>query len=157
MPRSPHVMAVLREVLLARFDSMDFEPLWERQRGWVPGRPFLRCRRTPGTFRTVEPLGGSRGSLGGQPSMCYAYKMILHSMRVVAVVVATWLAPSLAYAHGGHAHHADHASAPAGVAAPATAGHQDQVSAPAIAQTAIARAPSAIDRAGCVGHCCSGV
>jgi len=89
--------------------------------------------------------------------MCYAYKMILHSMRVVAVVVATWLAPSLAYAHGGHAHHADHASAPAGVAAPATAGHQDQVSAPAIAQTAIARAPSAIDRAGCVGHCCSGV
>src|SRR4051812_8604391 len=80
--------------------------------------------------------------------------MILHLVRVVALLVAACLAPSLAYAHAGHAHHA---SAPTDIAAPVTSGHQDQTAATVIVKTAVASAPSSTDRGGCVGHCCSGV
>ena len=80
--------------------------------------------------------------------------MILHLVRVLALLLAACLAPSLAYAHAGHEHHANRAPAPASVAAPATAGHQDQVAATVIVETAIMSAPSASDRAGCAGHCC---
>jgi hypothetical protein len=89
--------------------------------------------------------------------MWYARAMILHLVRVVALLVAACLAPSLAYAHAGHTHHADHALAPADIAAPVTAGHQDQIAATVIVKTAVASAPSSADRVGCVGHCCSGV
>ena len=91
--------------------------------------------------------------------MWYAGGMILHLVRVVALLVAACLAPSLAYAHAGHAHagHDHHASAPADIAAPVTSGQQDQFAATVIVSTAVASAPSSTDRAGCVGHCCSGV
>jgi len=89
--------------------------------------------------------------------MWYPYRMILHLVRVVALLVAACLAPSLAYAHAGHTHHAHHASAPADVAAPVTAGHPDQIAATVVVKTAVASAPSSTDRAGCAGHCCGAV
>src|SRR5207245_7302177 len=70
------------------------------------------------TCTTVERCRGSRGSLDGPTPMWYARGMILRLVRVVALLVVACLAPSLAYAHAGHTHHADHASAPADIAAP---------------------------------------
>jgi hypothetical protein len=69
--------------------------------------------------------------------MWYARGMILHLVRVVALLVAACLAPSLAYAHAGHAHHA---SAPADIAAPVMAGQQHQVVTTVIVKTAVASA-----------------
>jgi hypothetical protein len=78
--------------------------------------------------------------------------MILHLVRVLALLAAACLAPSLAHAHAGHMDHArmdharmdhaHHASAPASAAATA------------VVEPAVASAPSSIDREGCLGHCC---
>jgi len=88
--------------------------------------------------------------------MWYGCGMVLHLVRVLALLVAACLAPSLAYAHAGHTDHAHHASAPADIASPATPGHKDQIAATVIVKAAVASAASSGDRtsSGCAGHCC---
>ena len=85
--------------------------------------------------------------------------MLLHLIRVVALLMAACLAPSLAFAHAGHAH----GHAPVAQDVPAVApGHQHQgrIVAVAVVKTLVAStAQSAGDPAagGCASHCCSGV
>jgi len=82
--------------------------------------------------------------------------MVLHLVRVLALLMAACLAPSLAYAHAGHSH------APAPQHMPAAAGHHDlgRMGAAAVVKAAIVNtAQSAGDPApaGCAGHCCGAV
>jgi hypothetical protein len=83
--------------------------------------------------------------------------MVLHLARIFALLMAACLAPSLAYAHAGHAHHS-----PLAQDVLAAAGHKDQgqIVAGAVVTAAIAsKAQSAGDPepAGCAGHCCGAV
>lgn len=87
--------------------------------------------------------------------------MALHPrvLQLLAAVFlcAAWLAPSLASAHTGHAHHAP---APATIEAPVTpAAAAEQTATTTVAHIEIARAVStAADRGdgGCASHCCGG-
>ena len=86
--------------------------------------------------------------------------MVLHLVRVLALLMAACLAPSLApslaYAHAGHAH----SHAPVAQEVSAAAGHEDQsqIVAAAVVKTAVAStAQPAGDPTGCASHCCSGV
>jgi hypothetical protein len=95
-------------------------------------------------------------ALWAADSYVVGFIMVLHLVRVLALLMAACLAPSLAYAHAGHAH----SHAPVAQDVPAAAGHHDQgrIVAPAVVTTAVvSTARSADDPAGCGSHCCSGV
>jgi hypothetical protein len=80
--------------------------------------------------------------------------MVLHLARVLALLMAACLAPSLAYAHAGHNH------APLAQDVPVTAGHHNQgriVAAAVVKAAVVSTAQSAGEAAGCASHCCSGV
>jgi hypothetical protein len=99
---------------------------------------------------------GGRWGLWAPEPYVLRFNMVLHLARVFALLMAACLAPSLAYAHAGHAHHAPHAQ---DVSA---AGHKDQgqIVAGVVVTAAVAStAQSAADPepAGCAGHCCGGV
>ena len=85
--------------------------------------------------------------------------MVLHLVRVLALLLVACVAPSLAYAHAGHTH----GQAPVAQETPAAAGHHDQgriVATTAAVKGAVASAVSSAgdpSGAGCAGHCCSGV
>lgn len=86
--------------------------------------------------------------------------MVLDLVRVLALLLAACLAPSLAYAHAGHAH----GQAPVAQDAPATGHHHDQaqtrINAAAVAKAAVAstaRSAGDPEAGGCASHCCSGV
>jgi hypothetical protein len=85
------------------------------------------------------------------------FAMVLHLARVFALLMAVCLAPSLAYAHAGHAHHA-----PLAQDVPAAASHKDhgQIVAGAVVTAAVASTAQPAgdpEPAGCAGHCCGGV
>jgi hypothetical protein len=111
--------------------------------------------------RANDPRPGSTKGVEGlfrQPTHVVRSNMVLHLVRVLALLVAACLAPSLAYAHAGHAH--SHASAPQDM--PAAAGHHDQgrmVAAVVVKAATVSTARSAGDPepAGCAGHCCGAV
>jgi hypothetical protein len=81
--------------------------------------------------------------------------MVLHLVRVLALLMAACLAPTLANAHAGH----DHASV--SHQGPASAGHEHQgrIVAIAVVKTAAASTQLRGDPSapGCASHCCSGV
>ena len=83
--------------------------------------------------------------------------MVPHLARVLVLLMAVCLAPSLAYAHAGHAHHTPQAQD-----VPAAASHKDQgqmVAGAVVTATVASTAQSAGDPepVGCAGHCCGGV
>jgi len=84
--------------------------------------------------------------------------MILHLARVLALLMAACLAPSLAYAHAGHGH--SHAAVAQDAPAAADHKHQGQVVATVVVRTAVASAAQPADNpaaTGCASHCCGGV
>jgi hypothetical protein len=89
--------------------------------------------------------------------MCYASSVVLHLIRILALLMAACLAPSLAYAHAGHTH--GHAPVAHDVPA-ASSHHQGQIVASAVFKTAIASTTQSADDSaagGCATHCCGGV
>ena len=110
---------------------------------WIPAQ---------GQGSTVERVGRS---LVPPTLRCYASSMVLHLIRVLALLMAASLAPSLAYAHAGHGH----GHVPVAQDMPAAASHdQARIVAVAVVKAALASAArSAGAAAGCASHCCSGV
>jgi hypothetical protein len=97
-------------------------------------------------------------ALGAVDACVVRFNMVLRLVRVLALLMAACLAPSLACAHAGHAH--NHAGTPQDMTV--AVGHHDQgrMVAAVVVKAAIAStAQSAGDPepAGCAGHCCGAV